>query len=159
MGKCKDQLFIRAGYSTSLNTACSRKMYSLALIVVVGSRNGFCFKADFKALDCYTPQLAIVIGAQTFNAISVQFALHYAFSDEAKVDSTIKIIANSLSKNGLFFGTIPNSTFIVKSLRYLQVNAEFKGMQRALSLGIQCTRSGLNRKILFLFLDTRFITS
>lgn len=80
-------------------------------------RNGYSFRAEFKALDCFTPELDRVIGEKKFDVCSIQFAFHYAFETEAKVRQAVKTISSSLARNGIFFGTIPNSRFIVKNLR------------------------------------------
>ena len=90
-------------------------------------RNGYKFKAEFKALDCFTPELESVVGNRKFDLCSIQFAFHYAFETEDKVRESIKTISSCLSRNGIFFGTIPNSRFIVKSLRYNDLL--IKGMQ------------------------------
>lgn len=81
-------------------------------------RNGYRFRAEFKALDCFTPELGRVIGEKKFDICSIQFAFHYAFETEDKVRQAVKMISSSLSRNGVFFGTIPNSRFIVKNLRF-----------------------------------------
>lgn len=49
--------------------------------------------------------------------VSVQFALHYAFESEVKVRQTLSSVSKSLIAGGTFFGTIPNSRWIVKKLR------------------------------------------
>ena len=49
----------------------------------------------------------------TFNVVSCQFALHYSFETETKARQALQNISLALAKGGHFFGTCPNSNWIV----------------------------------------------
>lgn len=68
--------------------------------------HGLRYKAEFKALDCFTPELENVLANRTFNVISCQFAFHYCFESQVKVENTLKTISNHLQDGGYFFGTV-----------------------------------------------------
>ncbi|KAI8894970.1 guanine-N(7)-methyltransferase domain-containing protein [Globomyces pollinis-pini] len=76
----------------------------------------FRFKAHYKAVDCFSDQLTSACQGWIFDVVSVQFAFHYCFENEAKVRSALQSIANVLKTGGVYFGTIPNSALIVKKL-------------------------------------------
>jgi mRNA (guanine-N7-)-methyltransferase len=46
------------------------------------------------------------IQGRSFNVVSVQFALHYAFESEEKVRFTMSAIADALCPGAVFFGTV-----------------------------------------------------
>ena len=72
-------------------------------------------KADLGCID---------LGAQgflspdeRFDAISVQFALHYLFQSEKRALSFFRNIAGRLNPGGVFLGTLPDATKIIRSIR------------------------------------------
>lgn len=58
-------------------------------------------------------------GKETFNAISMQFALHYLFESETTALRFFQNIAGRLSDDGVFIGTIPDANVIIRRLRNL----------------------------------------
>jgi mRNA (guanine-N7-)-methyltransferase len=51
-----------------------------------------------------------------FDVISIQFALHYAFSSEQKARSFFQSVGDHLVSGGYFYGTIPYSPFLLHLL-------------------------------------------
>lgn len=58
------------------------------------------------------------------NVVSTQFCLHYAFETEEKARRTLANISKSLTINGFFFGTIPDSEFIRFKLNKIPEDVE-----------------------------------
>jgi mRNA (guanine-N7-)-methyltransferase len=54
---------------------------------------------------------------EQFDAISVQFALHYLFQSEARALCFFRNIAGRLAPGGVFLGTIPDAAVLVRRLR------------------------------------------
>ena len=70
----------------------------------------FNFSANFYTLDCFSNPLSMVIpDDQVFEFISIQFALHYSFENEAKARMALRNVSHHLVRGGVFIGTIPNA--------------------------------------------------
>ena len=85
------------------------------------SRSPLRYAAEFKTLDCFSQDLkSVIVNESMFNVVSVQFAFHYCFESEQKVDSFLATISMGLKDGGYFYGiklllgTVPNSALIVK---------------------------------------------
>lgn len=83
--------------------------------------NKYNFEACFATGDCFTETVpdilepnfpGIIDQAFPVDAVSIQFALHYAFETEEKVRALLVNVAKSLRVGGTFIGTIPSSDFI-----------------------------------------------
>ncbi|EGW31870.1 uncharacterized protein SPAPADRAFT_155616 [Spathaspora passalidarum NRRL Y-27907] len=79
------------------------------------------FEACFATGDCFTefvPNIlepnfpGIINRAFPVDAVSIQFALHYAFESEEKVRTLLTNVTRSLRSGGAFIGTIPSSDVI-----------------------------------------------
>lgn len=55
-------------------------------------------------------------GSLFFNAVSCQFAFHYAFESELSLKTALKNISTALSKDGVFFCTVPYYREILKRI-------------------------------------------
>jgi len=74
----------------------------------------------------------------TFNVVSCQFALHYAFDSSKAARHTLKEIGSRMRKGGYFFGTIPNASKIKSmALKYKtdKVDHDSKGNHNPISFG------------------------
>lgn len=90
------------------------------------------FDATFAALDCYTRPLTDAFGphllgvdpsyrydgsshltGDPFDAVSMQFCMHYAFETEQKVRCMLENVGRYLRKGGIFIGTVPNADFLL----------------------------------------------
>lgn len=70
----------------------------------------------FCAVSLKKNPLATVIPPEhlfQFNVVSCQFALHYSFENETKARQALQNISQALAVGGHFFGTCPNSNWIV----------------------------------------------
>ena len=54
---------------------------------------------------------------EMFDAVSVQFALHYFFRSERRALSFFRTVADRLKPGGVFIGTIPDAALLVRRLR------------------------------------------
>ena len=74
-------------------------------------------------------------GADKFSVCSCQFAIHYFFQDEEKLNGFLTNVSNNLKKNGIFFATfmdgnnvinefIKNDTNIIKGIKNLDNDSE-----------------------------------
>ncbi len=59
---------------------------------------------------------------EQFDAISIQFALHYLFQTEARALNFFRNIAGRLAPGGVFLGTIPDAAVLVRRLRDLDAD-------------------------------------
>ncbi|KAI9316387.1 guanine-N(7)-methyltransferase domain-containing protein, partial [Dichotomocladium elegans] len=76
------------------------------------------FTADFIAMDCYSERLAPRLRpGLEFDAVSMQFCMHYAFESEAKAKIMLENVSSRLRRGGRFIGTVPDSNWIVKRLK------------------------------------------
>ena len=72
--------------------------------------------AEFHVLDCFAKHVETVLvpGSHgSFDMVSTQFALHYAFQNEEKARIAINNVAWALKPGGIWIGTVPNSNWIV----------------------------------------------
>ncbi|KAL0947134.1 hypothetical protein HGRIS_013265 [Hohenbuehelia grisea] len=78
------------------------------------------FAATFAALDCYTELLSAAFPparlAEPFDAVSMQFCMHYAFETEKKARCMLENVVNWLRPGGIFVGTIPNAEQLLDQL-------------------------------------------
>ena len=84
------------------------------------------FNADFIVADCSRDKLDDKFkehGIQgiEFDLVSCQFALHYGFESQNQAIRMIKNAVSHLKPGCFFFGTIPNSNYLVK--KYLSQSA------------------------------------
>lgn len=79
------------------------------------------FFADFHAFDCFGLPLTQLLPPdhRSFDLVTMQFCLHYAFESEAKARQMLSNVACSLSRGGKFIGTIPSSDAIISHIRRL----------------------------------------
>lgn len=77
----------------------------------------FKFKSTFLVGDAFDPHYMFkhVVTpdlAGQFDLVNCQFALHYAFENERKVDGVFEIISRALKPGGKFIATVPNAALI-----------------------------------------------
>lgn len=72
-------------------------------------------RADLGIIDLNTT--GIFGSNEQFDAISIQFALHYLFQTEARILNFFRNIAGRLAPGGIFIGTIPDAAVLVRRLR------------------------------------------
>lgn len=79
------------------------------------------FRADFFAYDCFGLPLSRLLtpDQRSYDVVTMQFCLHYAFESEEKARQMLSNVANSLSRGGKFIGTIPSSDAIISHLETL----------------------------------------
>ncbi|CCE81910.1 Piso0_002589 [Millerozyma farinosa CBS 7064] len=79
------------------------------------------FEACFATGDCFGTSIpdilepnfpGIIQGLFPVDCVSIQFALHYAFESEEKVNTLLNNVTKSLRPGGTFIGTIPSSDFM-----------------------------------------------
>jgi mRNA (guanine-N7-)-methyltransferase len=76
------------------------------------------FTAEFHPMDCYSELISPKLKKQvSFDAVSMQFCLHYAFENEHKARIMLQNVSERLRPGGYFIGTIPDANLIVKRLR------------------------------------------
>lgn len=75
-------------------------------------------RADLGAVDL--SRAGVLEETEQFDAISIQFALHYLFQTEQRALTFFRNIANRLAPGGVFLGTIPDAAVLVRRLRDLQ---------------------------------------
>lgn len=86
------------------------------------------FRAQFEVADLSKVRIANSILPRaketneliTFDCVSCQFGLHYAFESEDACDIFFKNATDRLRRGGYFFGTLPNAIKLVKMLRNAQ---------------------------------------
>ncbi|KAF8491945.1 mRNA capping enzyme-domain-containing protein [Gautieria morchelliformis] len=85
------------------------------------------FDAQFAALDCYTEPITSALPASTlerpFDAVSMQFCMHYAFESVSKARMMLENVSKHLRKGGVFLGTIPNADLLLQRLNALPPDA------------------------------------
>jgi mRNA (guanine-N7-)-methyltransferase len=76
------------------------------------------FYAEFHVADAFGTPLIDIINPRAFpvDCISSQFAMHYAFATEELARSMLTNVSNSLCRDGVFLGTIPNSDKILEGI-------------------------------------------
>lgn len=77
------------------------------------------FPATFLVGDCFATDVLSYIdgGAGTFDIVSCQFAVHYAFENEERVRRMLSNVAGALKPGGFFIGTTPDANVLVRKLR------------------------------------------
>ncbi|KDN40164.1 hypothetical protein K437DRAFT_191690 [Tilletiaria anomala UBC 951] len=82
-----------------------------------------CYTADFYAFDCFGIPLFEKVPAEVlelqFDNLSLQFCMHYAWSDIPKVRVMLENISKYLRKGGIFIGTIPDGDRLRSKLKEL----------------------------------------
>ena len=86
------------------------------------------FKANFIVADCSRDNLDDKLKEQglqdiEFDLVSCQFALHYGFESKAQAVRMIKNAVMHLKPGCFFFGTIPNSNYLVRKYLSKSQNA------------------------------------
>ena len=92
--------------------------------------NELTYKANFIVADCSRVNLDEKYVEQDipdveFDMVSCQFALHYAFESQAQAKRMIKNAVSHLKPGCFFFGTIPNSNYLVKKYLSLSEGSRF----------------------------------
>ncbi|KAF8580667.1 guanine-N(7)-methyltransferase [Ramaria rubella] len=85
------------------------------------------FDAQFAALDCYTEPITSALPASVFtrpfDAVSMQFCMHYAFESVSKARMMLENVSKHLRTGGVFLGTVPNADFLLGRLNALPPGA------------------------------------
>ncbi|EMD34499.1 hypothetical protein CERSUDRAFT_76015 [Gelatoporia subvermispora B] len=88
---------------------------------------GHRFTAAFLALDCYSHSLSSALPpamlVPSFDAVSMQFCMHYAFESEEKARCMLENVSTWLREGGVFIGTIPNADQLLDRLDALPPDA------------------------------------
>ena len=78
------------------------------------------FTSYFTAADCYSvtldkalPPAILPPQSAGFDAVTMQFCMHYAFETEEKARTMLTNVSSWLRSGGVFIGTIPNSTWLL----------------------------------------------
>jgi mRNA (guanine-N7-)-methyltransferase len=50
---------------------------------------------------------------ESFDIVSIQFSVHYAFETEEKARTLLKCVSGALKPGGAFVGTVPNAYWVV----------------------------------------------
>jgi len=75
-------------------------------------------RADIGCVDLTAAGVfAAAPGEETFDAISIQFALHYLFATEQRALAFFRNIAGRLAPGGVFLGTTTDADVLVRRLR------------------------------------------
>ncbi|KZT74131.1 hypothetical protein DAEQUDRAFT_702380 [Daedalea quercina L-15889] len=86
------------------------------------------FTASFFALDCYEhllrDRLPPAALARPFDAVSMQFCMHYAFESEKKARCMLRNVSENLRPGGTFIGTIPDAGQLLERLDALPKDAK-----------------------------------
>ncbi|KAJ3688920.1 hypothetical protein LUZ61_018084 [Rhynchospora tenuis] len=81
-------------------------------------RKKFSFPARLICADCYNARLdCYLVDDAPFDICSCQFALHYSWSNEARVRRALANISALLRPGGTFIGTMLDASVIIKRLR------------------------------------------
>ncbi|KAI9227679.1 MAG: guanine-N(7)-methyltransferase domain-containing protein, partial [Piptocephalis tieghemiana] len=85
------------------------------------------FTAEFHALDCFGRPIWDVIdrNSKPFDAVSMQFCLHYAFETEERARQMLRNVSEALRPGGMFIGTLPDANWIVRQLQKVTPALEF----------------------------------
>ncbi|KAG9010496.1 mRNA cap guanine-N7 methyltransferase [Tulasnella sp. JGI-2019a] len=85
------------------------------------------FDGEFVTLDCFQSPLANGLSPKwlqtSFDVVSLQFCMHYAFESEAKVRIMLDNVTRYLRPGGVFIGTVPNSHFLMEHLNRIPADA------------------------------------
>lgn len=90
------------------------------------------FPATFLVGDCFAKDVLSYIddGVGTFDIVSCQFAVHYAFENEERVRRMLANVSGALKPGGFFIGTTPDANVLVRKLRAISgmsfANAVFR---------------------------------
>lgn len=74
-------------------------------------------RADLGAVHLQSS--GALAAGEAFDAVSVQFALHYFFADEARALRFFRNVADALAPGGVLLGTLPDACQLVRRLRDL----------------------------------------
>jgi mRNA (guanine-N7-)-methyltransferase len=72
-------------------------------------------RVDLGCTNLFKEQ--IIHEKETFDVISIQFALHYLFQSETRALTFFQNIAKLLPPGGIFLGTIPDANVLIRNLR------------------------------------------
>ena len=82
------------------------------------NKGGFVFPAALFVADAFEAPLRGALGDHLpLDVVSCQFALHYAFSSEARARRALQNVADVLRPGGYFIGTTADADVLVKKLR------------------------------------------
>lgn len=90
------------------------------------------FPATFLVGDCFAKDVLSYIddGVGTFDIVSCQFAVHYAFENEERVRRMLANVSGALKPGGFFIGTTPDANVLIRKLRAISgmsfANAVFR---------------------------------
>jgi mRNA (guanine-N7-)-methyltransferase len=73
------------------------------------------FEYSFHSADTFSQSVEHIILDQTFDLVSCQFALHYAFKSASILDQAFRNVSLSLKPGGYFFGIIADGSSIRKA--------------------------------------------
>ena len=96
-----------------------------------GTVAGRLVRADLGATDLSASR--VLDAGEQFDAISIQFALHYLFQSEARALTFFRNIAGRLAPGGVLLGTIPDAAYLVRRLRDTMMGAGTRT-----SAGVEC---------------------
>nr|GEW67389.1 mRNA cap guanine-N7 methyltransferase 1 [Tanacetum cinerariifolium] len=81
-------------------------------------RKRFAFSARLYSGSCFDVRLDQALADDApFDICSCQFAMHYAWSTEARARTALANVSSLLRPGGIFMGTMPDADVIVKRLR------------------------------------------
>lgn len=76
------------------------------------------FRPSLLVGDCFDVRLTNYLSTKdSFDIVSCQFAMHYAFEDEARVRRLLENVADRLKPGGFFIGTTVDSNVLVRKIR------------------------------------------
>ncbi|KAI8142043.1 guanine-N(7)-methyltransferase domain-containing protein [Fennellomyces sp. T-0311] len=76
------------------------------------------FGAEFFHMDCYKDLIEYKLHPSTkFDAVSMQFCLHYGFEKEEMARTMLRNVTSNLKPGGRYIGTMPDAYWIVKRVR------------------------------------------
>jgi mRNA (guanine-N7-)-methyltransferase len=95
------------------------------------SMDSVTFRPQLLVGDCFDVRLSDYLPDESiFDVVSCQFAMHYAFENEARVRRMLLNVTERLRPGGFFIGTTPDANVLVRKLRAVNgmsiSNAVFK---------------------------------
>lgn len=76
------------------------------------------FRPSFLVGDCFHARLSEFLPpATTFDIVSCQFSMHYAFENEERVRRLLENITDRLKPGGFFIGTSVDSNVVIRKIR------------------------------------------
>lgn len=78
------------------------------------------FWADFLVGNCFGTNIKETVlhpDTPEVDVVSCQFALHYAFDTQERINTALANVSSVLKTGGLFFGTMPNPDYLLQNLQ------------------------------------------